>query len=84
MNLDLDEFKELSRQGNLIPAYKEILGGVETPVSAFLKLNKKPSFLLESVVGGEKWARYSFIGIEPSMIVTCRGKKVEIKTEGLS
>lgn len=83
MNLDLDEFKELSRQGNLIPVYKEILGDVETPVSAFLKLNKKPSFLLESVVGGEKWARYSFIGIEPSMIITCRGKKVEIKNGGV-
>ncbi|MCL4457533.1 MAG: anthranilate synthase component I [Nitrospirae bacterium] len=79
MNVDLNEFKELVRRGNLIPLYKEILGDVETPVSAFAKLNRKPSFLLESVVGGEKWARYSFIGIEPSMIVTCSGKKVEIK-----
>jgi anthranilate synthase component 1 len=82
MNLNLNEFKELARQGNLIPVYKEILGDIETPVSAFLKLNKKPSFLLESVVGGEKWARYSFIGIEPSMTITCRGKKVEIKNGG--
>ncbi len=72
MNLDFNEFKELSRQGNLIPVYREILGDVETPVSAFLKLNKKPSFLLESVVGGEKWARYSFIGVEPSMTVICK------------
>ncbi|MCL5062474.1 MAG: anthranilate synthase component I [Nitrospirae bacterium] len=79
MNLDLNEFKELSKQGNLIPVYKEILGDVETPVSAFLKLNKRPSFLLESVVGGEKWARYSFIGIEPSMTITCMGKKTEIR-----
>ncbi len=72
MNLNLNEFKELSKKGNLIPLYKEILGDVETPVSAYLKLNKKPSFLLESVIGGEKWARYSFIGIEPSMTVICR------------
>lgn len=71
MNLNFDEFRELSKQGNLVPVYKEILGDIETPVSAFLKLNKRPSFLLESVVGGEKWARYSFIGIEPSMTVIC-------------
>lgn len=83
MNLNLNEFKELSKKGNLIPLYKEILGDVETPVSAYLKLNKKPSFLLESVVGGEKWARYSFIGIEPSMTITCSGKKVEIKNGGV-
>lgn len=79
MNVDFNGFKELARRGNLIPLYKEILGDVETPVSAFAKLDRKPSFLLESVVGGEKWARYSFIGIEPSMTVTCSGKKVEIK-----
>lgn len=84
MNLNFNEFKELAGQGNLIPVYKEIPGDVETPVSAFLKLNKKPSFLLESVVGGEKWARYSFIGIEPSMTITCRGRKVEIKNGGVA
>lgn len=81
MNLQFDKFKELSKQGNLIPVYKEIFGDVETPVSAFLKLNKKPSFLLESVVGGEKWARYSFIGIMPSMIITCKGKTTEIRDQ---
>ena len=79
MNLNLDEFKTLSNQGNLVPLYKEILYDTETPVSAFLKLNKKPSFLLESVVGGEKWARYSFLGIDPALTITCRGKKMEIK-----
>jgi anthranilate synthase component 1 len=82
MNVDFNEFKELSKQGNLIPLYREILGDIETPVSAFLKLKKRPSFLLESVVGGEKWARYSFIGIDPSMTIICRDKKVEIKKEG--
>lgn len=81
MNISLDEFKALSGKGNLIPLYKEILGDIETPVSAFLKLNKKPSFLLESVVGGEKWARYSFIGIDPSMTIICRGKDIEIRDQ---
>src|SRR5208337_677912 len=76
---DFDEFKSLTRQGNLIPVYKEILGDVETPVSAFLKLGKKPSFLLESVTGGEKWARYSFLGIDPAMTLCCAGRKVTVQ-----
>jgi len=59
---DLIEFKKKSRQGNLIPVYREILADLETPVSAYLKLAETPSFLFESMEGGEKWARYSFIG----------------------
>ena len=76
---DFDEFKSLTLQGNLIPVYKEILGDVEPPVSAFLKLGKKPSFLLESVTGGEKWARYSFLGIDPAMTLNCSGRKVTVR-----
>ncbi len=76
---DLNEFKSLAQQGNLIPVYKEILGDVETPVSAFLKLGKKPSFLLESVTGGEKWARYSFLGIDPAMTFSCSGRQVTVR-----
>ncbi len=79
---DFDEFKSLTRQGNLIPVYKEILGDIETPVSAFLKLGKKPSFLLESVTGGEKWARYSFLGIDPAMTLSCAGRRVTIQKRG--
>jgi anthranilate synthase component 1 len=76
---DLEEFKSLSSKGNLIPVYREILADTETPVSATLKLGGSPSFLLESVVGGEKWARYSFLGSRPSRVIRCWGKKVEIK-----
>ncbi len=84
MNLNFNEFKSLalaskSKGGNLIPLYKEILGDIDTPVSAFLKLNGKPAFLLESVVGGEKWARYSFIGIDPALTIALHGRNVEIK-----
>ena len=54
------------RQGNLVPVYREILADLETPVSAFLKIDDGgDAFLLESVEGGEKWARYSFLGIAP-------------------
>lgn len=75
---DIKEFKALSKKGNLIPVYKEILGDMDTPVSAYIKLRESPSFLLESVIGGEKWARYSFLGINPSMLIKGSGKKVEL------
>ncbi len=74
----LTEFRELAGKGNLIPIYKEILADTDTPVTAFLKLGGSPSFLLESVEGGEKWARYSFLGSRPSKIIKGSGKTVEI------
>lgn len=76
---DLETFKALSLKGNLIPVYKEILADTETPVSASLKLGGSPSFLLESMIGGEKWARYSFLGSKPSRIIKGWGNKIEIK-----
>lgn len=79
---DIKEFKSLCRKGNLIPVYREILADFDTPVSAFLKIGKSPSFLLESVVGGEKWARYSFLGTNPSKVIKGRGKKIEIREIG--
>ena len=76
---NLSEFKKMSKKGNLIPVYKEILADTDTPVSAFMKLNNsKNCFLLESVEGGEKWARYSFIGLNPSLIFKSRGEKVTL------
>lgn len=79
---DIKEFKSLCEKGNLIPVYREILADFDTPVSAFLKIGKSPSFLLESVVGGEKWARYSFLGTNPSKVIKGRGKKIEIREIG--
>ncbi len=74
------EFEKLSKCGNLIPIYREILADCETPVSAFMKVDDPSnSFLLESVQGGEKWGRYSFIGIGPSIVFRSRGSHVEIK-----
>lgn len=80
---DLDEFKAQCLKGNLIPVFREILADMDTPVSAFLKLGGAPSFLLESVVGGEKWARYSFIGSRPSKIIrgSIVGSSVRIQIE---
>jgi anthranilate synthase component 1 len=77
------EFDRLSRTGNLIPVYREFLADMETPVTAFRKLDGPyHSFLLESVEGGEKWGRYSFIGIGPCIIFRSRGQYVEIKRLG--
>lgn len=67
-------FKRMSRRGNLIPVYGELIGDLETPVSAFLKVaGRRPSsFLLESVEHGEKLGRYSFIGFDPFKVIEAR------------
>ncbi len=79
----LDEFKQKAKKGNLIPVHREILADMETPVSAFLKIDDHAhSFLLESMEGGEKWARYSFLGSRPSVIVRSSGKAAEIIRNG--
>ncbi len=75
----LEEVKKLAQEqgGNLVPIYREINADLETPVSAYLKIARDSySFLLESVEGGERLARYSFIGTEPySVIKTGLGQK---------
>jgi anthranilate synthase component 1 len=64
------EFLELAKHGNLIPVYREIVADAETPVSAYQKLQKSGgSFLLESVEGGERVGRYSFIGTHPRKVI---------------
>ena len=81
----LEEFKELSKSGNLIPVYKEILADLDTPVSAYMKIGDGDySFLLESVEGGEKWARYCFLGCDPAIVVSSKGRKIIIQENGKS
>ncbi|MFA4905508.1 MAG: anthranilate synthase component I [Candidatus Margulisiibacteriota bacterium] len=63
-----EEFIKLAKQGNLIPVYREMATDMETPVSAFKKIAGENAFLLESVEGGEKIARYSFLGSNPTKI----------------
>lgn len=68
-----DIFKTFCGQGNIVPVYKEMLADLETPVSAYLKTACGPySFLLESVEGGERIGRYSYIGSEPKTIMTLK------------
>jgi len=69
----LEEFKTLANQGNLVPVYREVAAGSDTPVSVFLKVdNSTYSFLLESVEGGKQATRYSFIGTEPYRVLSTR------------
>ena len=74
----LEEAKKLKEQGNLLPVYREINADLETPVSAYLKIARgNYSFLLESVEGGERLARYSFLGTEPARVLTASGAAVD-------
>jgi anthranilate synthase component 1 len=76
---NLKEFLRLSKKNNVIPVYKEINADLDTPVSAFLKIkNNGYAFLLESVEGQEKLARYSFLGVAPSLIFKSKGRNIEI------
>src|ERR1044071_4372070 len=74
-----EAFCELAQKGNLIPVYRELLMDLETPLSFFKRLERDDySFLLESVEGSERWARYSFLGTRPHRIFKARGTQVEI------
>jgi anthranilate synthase component 1 len=76
---DRAKFLDLARQGRLCFVYREWLADADTPVSVFAKLGRGPySFLLESVVGGEKWAAYSFAGVRPRAVIRSKGKDVEV------
>ncbi len=75
----LKEFKKLAKKGNLIPVHREIPADMDTPVSVFLKIKPHThAFLLESVEGREKIARYSFLGSNPSLIFKSKGREIEI------
>jgi len=75
---------ELADGYNVIPICKEIYSDVSTTINLLKKLSSKSSkcFLLESVEGGERWARYSFLGFDPIMRVTCKNKAVQISADG--
>ena len=78
-----DEFLSLAQQGNIIPVFREVTADTDTPISLFKKIAKGPeSFLLESVEGGERWGRYSFIGHRPRLLVRARGDDIELTRNG--
>ncbi len=78
------KFDHLAEQGyNRIPVAREILADLDTPLSTYLKLADSPySYLLESVQGGDKWGRYSIIGLPSETVVRITGQEIEVKHLG--
>ncbi len=78
----IEEFRELARRGNLIPVSRFYLADMETPVSAFRKLSDgvENCYLFESAEGGERWGRYSFIGVGCHTLVRAKNGEVEVRT----
>jgi len=79
-----EQFQDFARQGfNRIPVYREILADLETPLSTYLKLAQGPfSYFLESVQGGEKWGRYSIIGLPCRTLLKVNGEHLTVETDG--
>jgi anthranilate synthase component 1 len=82
--LEQQQFCELAKTANLIPVWLEILADTETPVSALAKIGdgQSPAFLLESVEGGERWARYSFLGTSARSHINVFRDAVEVIEQG--
>ncbi len=77
---DLRQFRAWATRGNVVPVSREVLADLDTPLSAFLKIRgDRQAFLLESVEGGERWARFSFLGRFGAREVVADGRCVQIK-----
>jgi len=78
-----DAFLERAKHGGIVPVTREVVTDADTPVAAFAKVARPPfAFLLESLVGGERWARYTFLGTEPREAWRYRGEQIERWTHG--
>lgn len=80
-----EQFDAYAASGfSCIPVYSEILADLDTPLSTYLKLAQRPfSFLLESVQGGEKWGRYSIIGLPCRKVIKISGHEIQIEVDGV-
>src|SRR6266436_6640445 len=73
-----DAFLERAKGGGIVPVIREVVTDADTPVAAFAKIARPPfAFILESLVGGERWARYTFLGTEPREAWRYRGQQVD-------
>jgi anthranilate synthase component 1 len=73
-----DAFLERAKAGGIVPVTREVVTDADTPVAAFAKIARPPfAFLLESLVGGERWARYTFLGTEPREVLRYRGPRID-------
>lgn len=81
-----EDFESETKRGSVVPVVRSVLADLQTPVGAFLRIAKdvKFAFLLESIEGGERVARYSFLGADPWMIVRGRGGQTIVEKDGAS
>lgn len=77
----LNVFKNLAKDAGLVPVFREIIADLDTPQTVFAKVAGEEShaFLFESLEGGEKWGRYSFIGLDPIITFESRGEEISIQ-----
>jgi anthranilate synthase component I len=82
--MNKQQFSDLAKQGySHIPVFREVAADLDTPLSAYLKLANTPnSFLFESVQGGERWGRYSIIGLQCEESLQVRGEQIEVHKNG--
>jgi len=76
-----NEIRQLAKKYNIIPLCREIYADIITPIGLLLKIARKSKrfYLFESIEGGEKWARYSFLGFDPVVRIVCKDKKITIE-----
>ena len=81
---DLESFTGMIRRSGLVPVYRTIIADLDTPLTLFAKVagDREHAFLFESMEGGEKWGRYSFIGLDPLVTFTSRGDTVSLDRVG--
>lgn len=79
-----EDFEREAQRGNVVPVVRSVLADLHTPVGAFLRINDEApyAFLLESIEGGERLARYSFLGANPWMVVRGRGPQTIVEIDG--
>src|SRR5205085_1328156 len=80
-----EEFEREAERGNVVPVVRSVLADLQTPVGAFLRIadDAQYAFLLESIEGGERVARYSFLGANPWMIVRGHGAETIVEESGV-
>src|SRR6266850_7305822 len=78
------EFEREAKRGNVVPVVRSVLADLQTPVGAFLRIagDASHAFLLESIEGGERVARYSFLGVNPWMIARGQGRQTIVERGG--
>jgi anthranilate synthase component I len=78
-----DEFLAQARRGGVVPVWREVLADMHTPLAVYDRLRgDHPTFLLESVEHGERWGRYSFIGLDPICSIRARDGHVRVSASG--